>query len=182
MTANERPYILLDRDGTIIHDRHYLHDPEEMELLPNAAAGLKRLADRGHGLVVLTNQSGVGRGYFTRGDVEACNERLRAMLAKHGIFLDAVLYCPHAPEDACHCRKPATGLVEQAVAMLEFDPEKAWMIGDKDADVDLGIAVGARSILVRTGKGTVHEGRCGIRADYVADDLLEAARFIERNS
>ena len=176
-----RRFVLLDRDGTVIEDKHYLHDPDEVELLPGAVAGLSRMRDLGFGLILVTNQSGVGRGYFTHDQVRAVNERLAGMLAEHGLEFDGIFYCPHEPEKECDCRKPAPGLVIQAAATLQFDPTESYMIGDKACDVGLGRAVGATTILVRTGKGAVEEPACldaGL-VDFVARDLVDAASFIE---
>jgi len=170
--------ILLDRDGTIIVDRHYLSDPAGVELLPGAASGLRRMSAMGFRLAVLTNQSGVGRGYYDEASVHACNARMAELLAAHGVALDGIFYCPHAPEAACGCRKPAPGLVEQAAAALDFDPRRAVVIGDKEADMLLGRAVGAATILVRTGKGAAHEARCRLSADHVVDDLEGAADIL----
>ena len=172
-------YILLDRDGTIIFDKHYLHDPDGVELLPGAVEGLKRMQDMGFGLAVLTNQSGVGRGYYDAASVRACNERMAEMLRPHGVVFAGIFYCPHAPEQGCHCRKPEPGLMEQAAEALGFDPSKAFMIGDKEADMGVGKNTGATTILVRTGKGAAHEERCRGIADYVTDDLRGAADIIE---
>ncbi|MUM76213.1 HAD-IIIA family hydrolase [Pseudodesulfovibrio sp. F-1] len=171
--------ILLDRDGTIIFDRHYLNDPAGVELLPGAVQGLRRMSALGLRLAVLTNQSGVGRGYYDEASVHACNLRMAELLSACGVELDGVFYCPHAPEAGCLCRKPAPGLVEQAVAVLGFDPRRAVVIGDKEADMLLGRAVGATTILVRTGKGTEHEARCRHSADHVVDDLEAAAAIVE---
>ncbi|NDV17976.1 D-glycero-beta-D-manno-heptose 1,7-bisphosphate 7-phosphatase [Pseudodesulfovibrio sp. JC047] len=171
--------ILLDRDGTIIFDKHYLHDPDGVELLPGAAKALRRLQDMGFSLAVLSNQSGVGRGYYTEASVIACNERLAELLARHGVLLDGVFFCPHAPEDACDCRKPKLGLMDQAIHALGFDPAKSFMIGDKYADMGVGRAAGTTTLLVRTGKGAEHEERCQGLADYVVDDLQAAADMIQ---
>lgn len=171
-------FILLDRDGTIIVDKHYLHDPEEVELLPGALSGLKKMQAMGFGLAILTNQSGVGRGMYTHEDVHACNRRLVEMLADEGVTVAAVYYCPHAPEEGCECRKPATRLMEQAARDLGFNPSEAFMIGDKKADMGVGRNTGATTILVRTGKGTGEEPLCGDLADAVADDLDGAAEII----
>ena len=113
-----RPAILLDRDGTIIVDRHYLSNPAEVELLPGAVAGLRRLADAGFALVVVSNQSGVARGLLTEADVAAVNARTAALLANEGIQIAGWYYCPHGPEAGCDCRKPAAGMAERAAAEL----------------------------------------------------------------
>jgi len=174
-----KKYILLDRDGTVIYDKHYLHDPDGVELLPGAIEGLKRLMEMGFGLAILTNQSGVGRGYYDEASVHACNARMAEILRPHGVVFDGVYHCPHTPEEGCRCRKPEPGLMEQAAEDLGFDPGEAFMIGDKEADMGVGRNTGAMTILVRTGKGVEHEERCREIADYVTDDLLGAADVIK---
>ncbi|HEY5312727.1 MAG TPA: HAD-IIIA family hydrolase [Pirellulales bacterium] len=173
-----RRYVLLDRDGTINVDCDYLCDPHRLELIPEAAGGLRRLAGLGLGLVVITNQSGVARGLIRPEQLEAVHTRLGEMLDNEGIALDGIYACPHGPADGCGCRKPLTGLVEQAARELKFDPRQAFMVGDKASDIELGRRVGAITLLVRTGYGTETE-RAGLaRADYVVDDLAQAAEAI----
>lgn len=173
-----RPFVMLDRDGTLIAERHYLSDPTQVELLPGAVAGLQRLRQLGLGLVMVTNQSGVGRGYFSRARLDEVHQRLKDLLSEHEVFLDGVYVCPHVPEDDCACRKPRTGLVDAAVAELHFNPAAAFMIGDKPCDIELGRAVRARTFLVRTGYGAKHEADSSARPDYVVDNLLDAATII----
>jgi D-glycero-D-manno-heptose 1,7-bisphosphate phosphatase len=173
-----RRFALLDRDGTIIVERHYLAAPDGVELLPGAVEGLRRLAEIGLGLVVVTNQSGLSRGYFHRATLDAIHERLRELLARGGVTLDGIYVCPHTPEHVCACRKPRPGLVRQAAADLGFDPAEAFMLGDKACDVDLGRAVGATTFLLRTGYGDRLPAEVCARADHVADDLRQAAEVI----
>ncbi|NDV21419.1 HAD-IIIA family hydrolase [Desulfovibrio sp. JC022] len=173
-------YILLDRDGTIIEDKHYLCDPEGVELCPNAGQGLKAMQDAGYGLIVVTNQSGIGRGYYTTSDMEAVNTRMAQLLAGDGIEFKAVYHCPHAPDQKCDCRKPAPGMFDQAISEFGMNPEDCFVIGDKICDVELGMARKARSILVRTGKGLKEEPDCIGKAAYIADDLLDASEYIKR--
>lgn len=170
------PTVLLDRDGTIIADKHYLSDPGGVELLPNAVQGLERMRDNGWQLAVVSNQSGVGRGYFTEKDVHRVNARLTELLHPLGVTLH-YYHCPHDPAENCDCRKPAPGMLLFAAADLGFTPAECVVIGDKPCDVDLGRGVNATSILVRTGKGAASEGKC--EPDFVADDLLQAALWIE---
>lgn len=176
MPAAERPVVLVDRDGTINVEVDYLRAPEQVALLPNAAAGLRQLRELGYRIVVITNQSGLGRGYFDLATLSAIHERLAELLAAQGASVDAIYHCPHLPTDGCACRKPGTALVEQAARDLGFDPGAAYIIGDKPCDIDLGHAIGASTILVRTGYGRDHEAHTD--AHHVVDDLLEAARMI----
>ena len=175
---NDKRFVILDRDGTINVEEHYLSDPEKVKLLPQAAAGLRRMSGAGLGLVVMTNQSGVGRGFFDLTRVEAVNARLCQLLEEEGVRLDGIYVCPHLPEDGCACRKPNTGLVEQASRDLGFTPSDCFVIGDKDCDIDLGHRMGATTLLVRTGYGNELEADPGLSPDYVVDDLAEAARVI----
>jgi D-glycero-D-manno-heptose 1,7-bisphosphate phosphatase len=169
----------LDRDGTIVVERHYLADPDGVELLPGAVEGLSRMRDLGLGLAVVTNQSGVGRGYFDIKHVELVNSRLCDLLAQHDIYLDGIYFCPHAPRDSCQCRKPRAGLVYRAAEELHFDPQAAFVIGDKPCDIEMGRRLSATTILVRTGYGAEAE-MCGTTGpDVIADDLNQAARQIE---
>lgn len=170
-----RRFVLLDRDGTLIVERDYLAAPEGVELLPHAAAGLRRFAGAGWGRLLLTNQSGVGRGYFDLAAVDAIHSRMIELLAEAGASLDGIYVCPHAPRDGCDCRKPRTGLAIRAAADWRFDPGAAVVIGDKASDIELGRAIGAKTILVRTGYGEKELARGEVRPDWVAEDLEEAA-------
>lgn len=176
--ADKTRYILLDRDGTLNVDTHYLSDPADLRLETGAAEGLRHLRDLGFRFAVLTNQSGIARGYFSRERLDDIHARLSAMLAEEGITIDGYFICPHGPDQECPCRKPLPGLGEQARAALGFDPALAWMIGDKDADVGLGQALGAKTVLVRTGKGAKTEAAGTCTPTLIADTLADAARQI----
>lgn len=171
-----RRFALLDRDGTVIVEKHYLSDPDAVELLDGAAAGLRRLRELGLGLALVTNQSAIGRGYFDRARLAEIHARLTTLLEAEGVALDGIFFCPHHPDEGCGCRKPAPGLVEQAAGRLGFDPKEAFVIGDMKSDVALGRAVGATSILVRTGYGGRDEAEAD--ADHVAEGLADAAELI----
>jgi D-glycero-D-manno-heptose 1,7-bisphosphate phosphatase len=174
-------YVLLDRDGTLIVDRGYLDDPDQVELISGVGRALREFRGLGYGLIVLTNQSGVGRGYITEGELEGVHDRLNGLLAEEGIVVDDIYVCPHHPDDSCSCRKPRPGLVEQAAREHGFDPRDCLVIGDKACDVALGRAVGATTLLVRTGSGRVTERHLVTPADLSADSLLDAVR-LWRNS
>jgi histidinol-phosphate phosphatase family protein len=133
----------------------------------------------GLGIVLVTNQSGIGRGYFDRETVDRVHERVAAVLAREGIAIDRVYVCPHAPEDGCECRKPKPGLLLAAARDFGFDPRRCFVIGDKACDIDLGRAAGATTLLVRTGYGSEHLAAGLARPDISVDDLVSAAAAID---
>jgi D-glycero-D-manno-heptose 1,7-bisphosphate phosphatase len=143
-----RGLVLLDRDGTLIRDIPFLHDPEKLELLPGVGEGLARLQAAGFGLAIVTNQQGIALGYFTEQDFIAVNQRLFRELAPFGIEIARIYYCPHSLADHCACRKPGTAMIERALRDFKVPPERAFLIGDRDADVQAGIAAGCRTILI----------------------------------
>jgi heptosyltransferase II len=165
------PVLFVDRDGVIIEDTDYISDPAAVVLIPGAAEALARARKAGMRLVAVTNQSGIGRGYYSDRDFAAVQSRVDALLADAGVTLDAVYYCPHAPEAACNCRKPRPGLLDAAAASFSWTSETAWMIGDKLSDIRLGRQAGLQSYLVRTGQGNraVHDLTPDPRVDVVAD-------------
>ena len=136
------------------------------------------MQEMGLGLVIVSNQSAVGRGMLDVAGLDEIHAALRRMLAAGGVSVEAIYYCPHTPEDRCDCRKPATGMPKRAASDFGFDPRDAFVIGDKPCDIELGRACGARTVLVRTGYGRQFE-RDGLTADWITDDLLEAAEVIE---
>ncbi len=158
--------LILDRDGTVIADKHYLADPDGVELLPGAGEALARLARAGVRLFLASNQSGIGRGYFSEADQRAVHARLEALLQDgFGVTLSGAAHCPHAPEDGCDCRKPAPGMWRALAAAHGLDPAATAMVGDKIADVRFGLDAGlALSALVLTGKGAEHAARLGLPA------------------
>lgn len=172
-------FVALDRDGTLIVERHYLSDPAEVELIVGAAEGLRRLGDLGLRMIVITNQSGIARRYVDEGTVIRIHERLRELLASEGVHLGEIYVCPHVPSDGCRCRKPETGLLERAAKDLGCHPRTAFVIGDKASDVELGRRVGATTFLVRTGYGARLVATPDIAPDYVVDDVGRAAQVIE---
>lgn len=169
--------VLLDRDGTIIEERHYLADPRQIELLPGAVKALRRLSELGLRLVVITNQSAVGRGYLDQTGLNKIHERLCGLLQAAGVRLDGIYFCPHTPDDECSCRKPRPGLVERASKELVFDPKASFVIGDKACDIEMGRHIGATTLLVLTGYGA-QAGN--VSAEYVVNDLWDATLVIEK--
>jgi D-glycero-D-manno-heptose 1,7-bisphosphate phosphatase len=187
--------ILLDRDGTLIEDRHYLSDPAQVALLPGVAQTMRRLSQTGCRLFLVSNQSGVGRGYFSLESAHACNMRLARLLAEHGAHFTDMLLCPHSPADGCACRKPQTGMWDVLRGRYGLLAAHTAMIGDKLDDVRFGRAAGLRTVLVLTGKGREHAAELGLplpdagfwtaqvspppdRPHAVAADLAAAVDFL----
>jgi D-glycero-D-manno-heptose 1,7-bisphosphate phosphatase len=168
--------VILDRDGTIVLDRGYMSDPAQLQFLTNAAAGLALMHRSGHPLVVITNQSGIGRGLFTPAQLTAVSARFTAMVEDAGARLAGVYFCPHRPDEGCACRKPNTQLALEAAAALGFDPARAVVIGDKGSDIELGRRLGATTMLVSADAAPARDGTSA--PDYRVRDLLEAAQII----
>ncbi len=157
-----RPAVFLDRDGTLNVEREgALRDPRELELIPGSAEAVARLAQAGFAVVVVTNQSAVGRGWMTLEELAAVHAELLRQLALAGGRVDAIHFCPHHPTEgrgpfrtACACRKPAPGMFLSAIEELDLDPERSWAIGDARRDVEAARAAGLRTLMVATGKGS----------------------------
>ena len=179
-----RRAVFLDRDGTLIRDRHYLKRAQDVELYPESVPALALLRGTGLALVLVTNQSGIGRGLLSVADLAAQHERLRDLLAAGGVALDGIYHCPHLPPESaeeygCSCRKPGTGMLERAAGDLELALAGSWVVGDKSADVEMAAQLPLRAILVRTGYGAKTETEIGADAcELVCDDLLGAASYI----
>ncbi len=167
--------LVVDRDGTLIAEKNYLDDPAGVELLPGVVDGLRAFAAQGYEVAVVTNQSGIGRGYFDEATLSAIHAELVAQLATHGVSVRGILHCPHTPADNCACRKPEPGLLLQALQQFGYRPEQCLVVGDKDCDIELGARLGVRTALVRTGYGvgTERDGRCV--PDLIVDDLRQLA-------
>jgi D-glycero-D-manno-heptose 1,7-bisphosphate phosphatase len=181
--ASLKPAAFLDRDGTIIEEVGYLKDPSQVRLIPGAAEGILRLNEAGVPVVVVTNQSGVGRGYFPEAAVERVHAEVARQLAARGARWDAVYYCPHHPDERCDCRKPAPGMFRRAAAEHALDLPRSFVVGDKVSDLKAGVQLGCRTVLVLTGYG-VEEGERGREAGFtpyhIALDLADAAEWILR--
>lgn len=176
----QQRFVVLDRDGTIIKERHYLSDPLQVELIPGVASGLRHLRDLGLGLVVITNQSAVGRGYLSTSRLGLIHKRLSELLEAEGVYLNGIYACLHTPQDDCSCRKPRTGLLELAARESDFESRSCFVIGDQVSDVGLGERAGATTFWVRTSYGAelVREGTCP--SDYIVDSLFDAAQIIQQ--
>lgn len=173
--------VFLDRDGTINEERHYLHRPEEVVLFAGAGAALKRLQDAGYILLIVSNQSGVGRGYFTLADVESVNQRLLEELRRDGVRIEKIFIAPEAPEAPSRGRKPSPLFLFDARDEFGLDLAASYMIGDKLIDLECGWNAGVgKCILVRTGYGTETESKNAGRLDraVTVDNLGAAADWI----
>jgi D-glycero-D-manno-heptose 1,7-bisphosphate phosphatase len=174
------PAIFLDRDGTIIVENSYPSDPDQVVLLDGAVEGLRAMSKHGLPFVVVSNQSGIGRGYFTVEQADAVEQRLEDLLAREGISVAGWYRCPHAPNADCLCRKPMPGMVHAAVRDLDLDPARSFVIGDKRSDIDLAAAIGAVGILVTTGHGRSDVDYARSLLAPVCRDLVEASREVAR--
>ena len=179
-----RPAVFLDRDGTIAEEVGYLNHAQRFRLFPFAAPAIRRLNTAGLPVIVVTNQSGVGRGYFPDSLVGEVHELLAQQLAAAGAHLDAVYYCPHTSVDACACRKPKPGMLERAAREHGLDLRRSFVVGDRFGDIAAAQHVAAHPILVRTGYGlgelTWHAATWPFHPEYVAGDLAEAVDWILR--
>ena len=174
-------HIILDRDGVLNYDAPegtYVREPAEFRWLPGALDALALLRRAGLRLSVATNQAGVGRGVMSLEQLAAVHARMQADAAAHGGALDAVLYCPHAPQEQCSCRKPAPGLIAAAVARSGIPAEESIVVGDDQRDLEAARRAGVTAALVRTGKGRRTEQATGDPGVAVYDDLAQLARAI----
>lgn len=169
--------VFLDRDGTLNEDVEYLHEPEKLRLLPGVIEGLQKLQAAGFRLVIVTNQPGIGFGYFRKEDFFAVNRRMLSEFSKAGIRIDKIYFSPYTEADRTPCRKPGTALLERAVRDLNLILHECFVIGDMTSDVQLAKNAGCHSVLLRTGKAG-QDGRYSVDADYTADDFLDAVEFV----
>ncbi len=177
---NDKPtLVFLDRDGTVIVNKHYQKDPDDTELFPNATSALARLKAAGLTPVLVSNQSGIGRGHLTEDDLAAIHRRLLDLIGDDDAFA-GMYHCPHVPADNCECRKPRPGMLERAAADLGADLAASYMVGDSEADIRVGHAVGATTVLVLTGYGEKTRAVPGLNPDYIAENLADAAEWIVR--
>jgi D-glycero-D-manno-heptose 1,7-bisphosphate phosphatase len=180
--------VFFDRDGTINEEVGYIKDLTDLKLIKGAADSINKLRDAGFLVILITNQSGPARGYYSEEWVKSLNNRVQELLIQEGTKLDEMYYCPHLPDGTvpeytkvCDCRKPEIGLFLQARAKYDIDLNNSFMVGDKATDVEAGHNAGCKSILLKTGYGTqVLDGSYQSlpKADYVADDIVDAVEWI----
>lgn len=173
-----RKVVFLDRDGTINVDRGFVFRIDDWEFAPGAIDGLRLLRSAGFALAVVSNQSGIAPGLYTTDDVARLHEHAALLLGKQGITLDAIAICPHAADEGCDCRKPRTDMARQIEARLgeAIDMSASWTVGDKPADVEFGLALGTRTVLLESRYWT--SGTLQFSPTHIAATLLEAARMI----
>jgi D-glycero-D-manno-heptose 1,7-bisphosphate phosphatase len=177
-----RPAVFLDRDGTIAEEVGYLNHASRFRMFPFAGVAIRRLNEAGLQAIVITNQSGVGRGYFPESLVHEVHEQMTQQLSVSGARVDAIYYCPHTSAEGCDCRKPHTGMLERSAKEHALDLKRSFVVGDRHGDVVLAHNVGARSILVRTGYGegelAWHAKQWSRQPHFVAATLAEAVDWI----
>lgn len=187
MAGRGAPAVFLDRDGTIIDEVGYLDRPERVELYPFSSTAIRALNRAGFRVIMVTNQSGIARGFFDEPMVHAIHAHMATLLAAGGAHLDAYYYCPHHPDGhvvpyggACQCRKPGRGMVDRAVEEFGIDPARSFTVGDRWLDVRLAQNTGGRGILVRTGYGALEETRrpADVVVDAVVSNLVAAVSHI----
>lgn len=186
---NRRPAVFLDRDGTVNEQMGYINHISRFHLLPGAADAIRLLNREGIPVVVVSNQSGLARGYFPEELLEEVNRKMNQLLAEQGAILDGIYVCPHHPQakvvqyrKACSCRKPGTGLLEQAAAELGLDLARSFLVGDRWSDIECAVRAGCTPVLVLTGYGRGENRYIGpgreLQPEYVAEDLPDAVRWI----
>ena len=168
----QSPYVIFDRDGTLIEHIHHLVDPELVKLKPRLILGLQLLQKQGFRFGIISNQSVINRGYATKEVVDEVNKRVQSLLSNMGIEFQFVKYCPHLPEELCNCRKPAISLGLQAIKEFNIDVSRSFMIGDMDSDVIFGHAIGFKSIQLTSDQVSQSA------PDFVATDMISAAEWI----
>lgn len=175
MSNRPKPAIFVDRDGTLIEEVDHLSNVDDLRLYSYTREALRIAKEHGYLVIVVTNQSGIGRSFFDEAAMTEIHERIQQQLEG---AIDGFYFCPHLPDTGCNCRKPATGMIEAARSDFEIDMSGSWIIGDKSLDVLTGVNAGIRSVLVLTGYGPKHREKASEHADLIENDLLSAVRAI----
>ncbi|HMB00248.1 MAG TPA: HAD-IIIA family hydrolase [Spirochaetota bacterium] len=177
--TKKRAAVFLDRDGVINEEVEYLHEPDNFKFLPDVLKSLKKIYDMNFVLIIITNQAGIGLGYFTKEDFFKVNKTMLKGFSEYNINIEKIYFCPHSKNDNCPCRKPATGLVDRAVEECCLDPAASFFIGDKTADILTGKKAGMKTVLVKTGHGG-SDREYDVTPDFICKDLFQAAAVIEK--
>lgn len=178
MSRNAQLAVFLDKDGTLIPDIPYNVDPRRITLAPGAVEGLAALSAAGYHLVLVTNQSGIARGFFERSALTAVEARIRSLLAEANVRLAGFYHCPHGPAEGCSCRKPAPGMLHEASAALKLDLARSWLVGDIQTDIEAGVRAGCRTVLVQDGSSLCAWPPQQALPDFVVPNLAHAASVI----
>jgi D-glycero-D-manno-heptose 1,7-bisphosphate phosphatase len=174
----QAPAIFVDRDGTIVEHVEYLHEPEKVKIIPGALEALKVAQQKGYRIVIVTNQPGIGLGYFTKEDMFATNREVMRAASKIGLMIDKIYYSPYSKSDNTKCRKPNTGMIDRAKSELNVIVSDSFCVGDMTSDIQLAINAKCKSVLVKTGsagKDGLHEG---VKPDYILDSLADLASIL----
>ena len=172
--------VFIDRDGTINVNIEYLDDPNNFKMYPGVAKGIKLLKKNGFKIIVITNQSGIARGYFSKETLEKIHKKMENELSKKGAKVDAIYYCPHHPDDNCDCRKPETGLFKKAFKDFNIDSFKSYLIGDRMLDIEAGYKMGLKTVLVPEDKEKVEKEmrESNIKPNYICENFYSGVRYI----
>lgn len=177
--------VFLDRDGTIIEDTGYIKSPAEIKFIPGAIAAIKQLQSAGYKIIIISNQAGIARGFFSEDILQTIDKTIHRHVLSGGGHIDGSYYCPHHPEHGvypykqeCDCRKPLPGLIKKAEKDLALDLSRSFMIGDKTTDIEAGGNAGVKTVLVLTGRGKEEHNKLGNQPDHVAESLAAAAEWI----
>jgi D-glycero-D-manno-heptose 1,7-bisphosphate phosphatase len=146
----KRKAVFFDRDDTLIVDEGYMHRPEQLKFFPDTFSALKKIQEKGYLIFIITNQSGIGRGFFSLSDMHRFNEHMLKELKKYKIDIKEIVFCPHAPEDMCDCRKPSPKLLNELIDKYNIDISQSYMVGDKISDAEAGINAGLTSLLIKS--------------------------------
>ncbi len=179
VSDGKRSAVFIDRDGTLIEEVNFLSRVDDLQVFPYTAEALRLLKENGFWIVVVTNQSGIGRGIYTEADMHSIHDAMQSQLDG---AIDAFYFCPHLPDEGCECRKPGLGMLNFAQRDMPIDLEGSWMIGDKLIDVETGQAANIGSVLVLTGYGEKHRHELNVQPQVVAENILIAAEKIVDSS
>lgn len=177
--------VFFDRDGVINQEIGYLDSPAKVKIIPGVEKAIKFLNENNFKVVVITNQSGIARGYFSENTLNEINDFIESELAKEHAKIDAIYYCPHHPDDNCQCRKPKIGMIKKAEIELDIDLARSYLIGDKITDIETGVKAKLKNILLLTGYGKEEKEKLkdlDIEVDYIAQDSLSAIEWILKES
>jgi D-glycero-D-manno-heptose 1,7-bisphosphate phosphatase len=172
-----KPAIFVDRDGTLIEEVNFLSRVEDLKVFPFTAEAVRRLKDRGFLIIVVTNQSGIGRAIYTEDDMHSIHDAIQHSLDG---AIDGFYFCPHLPNAGCDCRKPGLGMLKQAAKDFDIDIANSWIVGDKALDIQTGVNAGISAAMVMTGYGREHRDEIENRADVIGENLLEVAEQITK--